>query len=201
MKVQKQTDMLPKYQNAYGGELRNTRKGRSGPRALSTKDTMHLVLRSSLAQGPWSFRRNDGKIKATVKKFTHKYGVKLISLANAGNHLHMQIQITNRHTYRAFITALTSTLALVVTGASFKCSMKDRAKDLGIAVGNIQKKILRFWDYRPFTRIVRGYKALLNLKDYIEINRLEVRGYDRNQARFLIEFNRNAPEDPFPGSA
>ena len=53
---------------------------------------------------------------------------------------------------------------------------------------------LKFWDYRPFTRVVKGYRALLTLKDYLQINRLEGFGYNRSQARFLIEWNRE-PQD------
>ena len=44
----------------------------------------------------------------------------------------------------------------------------------------------KFWDYRPFTRVVRGLKAILTLKDYIHVNELEGYGYRREQARFII---------------
>jgi len=213
----KQFDMLKKGGNAYGGELRNRRKGR-GQRSISTKYSMHLVLRSSIAKGAWNLRRHDSKIKNITKKFAYKYGVQLISLANVGNHLHMQIQLTNRHTYVPFIKALTSALAIAVTGASYKISIRSRAIELGIvdtrAIRNVSKREekvaadgvtkrvaplnkthatkapnktpLRFWDYRPFTRIVHGRQAFLTLRDYIEINRFEGRGYDRGEARFLI---------------
>jgi putative transposase len=192
----KQLDMLPKNQAAYGGTLRNKRKNR-GARPISTKHSMHLVLRSSRAIGAWSFRRHDHKIKTITKKFTEKYGVKLISLANAGNHLHMQIQLSNRHTYRAFIKALTGALAMAVTGANRWAPLVNRAKTAQIKLAVNAK----FWDYRPFTRIVTGFKAFLNLKDYLEINRLEGRGYDRDQARFLIAWAKDPPRDPFTSSA
>jgi len=211
----KQIDMFKKGANAYGGELRKRRKGR-GQRSISTKYSMHLVLRSSLAKGVWNLRRHDSKIKNIAKRFAHKYGVRLISLANVGNHLHMQIQLTNRHTYVPFIKALTSALAMAVTGASYKSSIRSRANALGIAdtrraselevidtrrvvkgatvqgaakAGAVQpakETPLRFWDYRPFTRIVHGRQAFLTLRDYIEVNRFEGRGYDRGEARFFI---------------
>jgi len=203
----KQFDMFKRGASAYGGELRNRRKGR-GQRSISTKHTMHLVLRSSLTKGAWNLRRHDNKIKNITKKYSHKYGVRLISLANVGNHLHMQIQLTNRHTYAPFIKALTSALAMAVTGASYKSSIRNRARELGIVAVRHPKRManrpaenkarriaissaaietpLRFWDYRPFTRIVHGRQAFLTLRDYIQINRFEGRGYDRGEARFLI---------------
>jgi hypothetical protein len=67
------------------------------------------------------------------------------------------------------------------------------AKEAGIILKGAQK----FWDYRPFSRIAFGFKAFLTLKDYLEINRLEGHGYERGQARFLIEWARYAPPDPF----
>lgn len=130
---------------------------------------MHLVLRSSKARGLWSFRNHETKIQEIFEKFSLKYGVKLITAANVGNHLHLQIKLTSRHTYRAFIRATTSAIAMAVTGT-------HRWKPLKV----------KFWDYRPFTRIVQSFRAQLNLKDYIRINQLEGQGFTRAQARLRL---------------
>jgi hypothetical protein len=105
MKRNPQLNLLKRQKNAYGGELRNTRKGREGPRPLATKYTMHFVLRSSNATKDWSFKKpkNEQKIKQIVERFADKYGVKVFSLGNAGNHLHFHIKLSNRYTYRAFV--------------------------------------------------------------------------------------------------
>ncbi|MEK6554303.1 MAG: transposase [Bdellovibrionota bacterium] len=143
---------------------------------------MHLVLRSSKAIGVFSFSRdkNKRKVAGLFRKFGQKYGVKIQSVAYAGNHLHCQIRLSNRHTFKPFIRALTSAIAMAVTGCN-RWTKKGVGK-------------LKFWDYRPFTRVVKGYRALLTLKDYLQINRLEGFGYNRSQARFLIEWNRE-PQD------
>jgi len=39
---------------------------------------------------------------------------------------------------------------------------------------------------RPFSRIVRGFKANLNLRDYIAINKLEGFGYGRSDAAYIV---------------
>jgi hypothetical protein len=49
-----------------------------------------------------------------------------------------------------------------------------------------------FWDRRPFSRIVVGFKAELNLNDYIAINRFETMGYSREGSRLLVDWNRAA---------
>ncbi len=166
-------DQLPK---AFGGELMKSRKGRQGFRPLVTKSTMHLVLRSSVARGNWSFRtqNNDKMIRKIIERFSSKYAVRILSLANVGNHLHLQIHLTKRVLYKPFIRAITAAIAMAVTGAS-------RWKKLNV----------KFWDYRPFTRIVVGRRAYLTLRDYIRINILEGQGVPRAKATFWLK-NRQA---------
>jgi REP element-mobilizing transposase RayT len=164
-----------KARSAYGGTLYKTRLGRSTPRPLATRQTMHLVLRSSKAKGAWSFlkSKNDKIVRGVIRTFAAKYGVKVLSLANVGNHLHMQIQLTNRHTYANFIRAVTGAIALKISG-------RDRWSHRAAKNGK-----LKFWDYRPFTRIITGLKQFLTLKNYIEINQWEGFGYSMAQARYM----------------
>src|SRR5262245_54273680 len=144
----KQMKLLKNQKSSYGGDLLKTRKGRAQGRPLATRSTMHLVLRSTKATGEWSFRRgkNPGHIQRVVKKFSDKYGVRVLSLANVGNHLHFHIQLSSRHTYAPFIRAVTAAIAMVVSGASRVKRLKMAAKD-------------RFWDRRPFSRIVESFKG------------------------------------------
>jgi hypothetical protein len=167
----KQLSFLRNESSAYGGELLKTREGRRRGRPLDTRSTMHLVLRSSKARGAWSFRHHDARIRTLVGHFSRKYGVRVLSLANVGNHLHFQLKLTNRHAYRPFIRGLTSAIAMAVTGWSRWSPPPQGA---------------RFWDYRPFTRVVQGRRGFLTLRDYIQLNRLEGAGYRRAQARWMV---------------
>lgn len=168
-----QLSFLKKASSAYGGELLKTRKGRLRGRPLDTKNTMHIVMRSSQAKGDWSFKKskNEIKINHILSKFAHKYGVKIISFANVGNHLHLQVKLSSRRGYKPFIRATTSAIMMAVTGIS----RWNR--------GTPKK----FWDYRPFTRVIESYLGFLNLKDYIQINQLEGFGYIRGEARWFIK--------------
>jgi REP element-mobilizing transposase RayT len=136
---------------------------------------MHMVLRSTKAKGAWSFKspKNERRIRELVKKFATKNVVRVLSMANVGNHLHFQIKLSNRHTYKPFIRGLTAAIAMAVSGASRWNPLKKTAKD-------------RFWDYRPFTRIVQSYRAFLTLKDYIHINEIEGDGISRYVAKWII---------------
>jgi hypothetical protein len=181
----KQIEMLRKESSAYGGELFKTRLGRSRPRPLSTRETLHLVLRSSKATGDWSFamKGNRRKIQELLARFSRKYGVRVLSYANVGNHLHFHVKLSNRYLYAPFIRALTAAIAMAVTGCSRWKPLKAQAKD-------------RFWDYRPFTRVVKSFRAFLNLRDYIHLNQLEGYGYSRHQARFFIAWDRACRPPP-----
>ena len=110
--------MLKNEKSAYSGDLLRTCAGRSHARPLATRETMHLVLRSTKAKGAWSFRapRNFKNIQRIVEHFSARYGVRVISMANVGNHLHLQIKLANRFGYRPFIRALTGAIAISVTG-------------------------------------------------------------------------------------
>jgi REP element-mobilizing transposase RayT len=142
------------------------RNGRQNPRPLAVKSTMHLVLRSTHAKGKWRFQATRDKWKPILNKFAVKYGVKILSKADPGNHIHLHIQLSNRHSYRKFIRAVTAAIAMAITGAS-----------------RWKKIDFKFWDRRPFTRIVIGGRGFLNVSDYVRVNALEARGYSREDSR------------------
>lgn len=171
----KQTTLFSRGQSAYGGILLNTRKGRAQGRPLSVKQTMHLVLRSSHAVKEKSFLKNGtaNKIQIILKKFATKYGVRILSVANVGNHLHIHLKLTSRPTYAPFIRAVTAAIAMAATGSSRWSKLADQG-------------IKKFWDYRPFTKVIQSRRYFLNINDYLLINQLEGLGYKRIHARALI---------------
>lgn len=190
--------VFEKTRSDYGGDLMKKRAGRKGPRPLDTRNTMHLVLRSSQARGEQSFLRYQQPIKSIFKRFGDRHGVRILSLANVGNHLHLQINISNRYLYPSFIRATTAAIAMRVTGASkgkkiapiLRAKLhaaKPHAKLSASRPGTPRRANVRsFWDHRPWTRIVQGYRAILNLSDYIEINQWEGFGVPRTEARWIV---------------
>lgn len=145
-----------------------------GARPLTTKKSMHLVLRSSQAIGDWSFRtkKNSAIVDLTLKKLSYKYGVKIYGFANAGNHLHLIVKLGNRFTYAGFIRSLTGILALKITGSNKLKALKRK-----------------FWDRRPFSRVIEWGRAYTLAKDYLLLNQLEATGvfcYQPNRLRDVI---------------
>jgi REP element-mobilizing transposase RayT len=159
---------------------------------------MHLVLRSSKARGEWSFRRakNRRKVEEILGKFSRKFAVRILSIANVGNHLHLHIRLTTRQTYKPFIRAITAAIAMAVTGRN-RWTKKSSSPS---------GRRIKFWDYQPYTRVVLGFKALLGLRDYIRINQLEGFGCDRREAvkkRYAVLFSyapfKKKERRTFPG--
>lgn len=176
-----QTEMFKREKSDYGGVLRNSRIGRQGSRKLSTKYTMHLVLRSTKAVGEWSFSKpkNKGRIRALIVKHANKNHIRIHSIANVGNHLHLHIKLSRRGAYLPFIRAITGGIALIVMGANRLNAMVKSHRD-------------RFWDYRPFTKFVNTFQHYLKMKDYMRINQLEGLGHCRAEARMILAYEYDA---------
>ena len=115
---------------------------------------MHLVLRSSGAKGEFSFRRP--------------------------NHARAILDFGNRFAYVPFIRAVTTAIAMAVTGRTRWAKSKFQGK---------------FWDYRPFTRAIKSYRDYLNVNDYIQVNKWEGEGKDRTHAVYFIRRTREVPDE------
>lgn len=156
----------------FGGKY-CTKRAHRVARPLSTKYPIHLVIGSSKAVGDKSFWKKENKvfINESLRKHAGKWGVQVKNCANVGNHLHLFIKLNNLKTYERFVRAFCGALSLKFTGWN---------KNKGV---NAEK----FFDYRPYTRIVVGLRAFLTMRDYLAINQLEGLGVARPQARLILE--------------
>jgi len=166
----KQLDLLPKSAKLYGGIHRSKRKAR-GTRPLASTQTIHLVMRSTKAVGQMSFTYHHSLIKRLIESQALKSHVKVIDWANVGNHLHLHIQLPRlfRESYCRFIRGLTGAIAIKLFKASKLRKVVRTSKD-------------RFWDLRPFTRVLTSWRELLNLRHYILVNSFEGLGFSRQEA-------------------
>lgn len=132
----------------------------SGKRPVDSKKALHVVLRSSKARGQRSFKnsQHEGKIVDIVQKHAKKNNIRLYSYSNAGNHLHILLRAKERIDYVRFIRTITGLIARVVN--------------------SYQKLKEKFWDGRPFTRIVHfGKRDFEQVKRYLLRNTLETIGW------------------------
>ena len=172
----RQMELIKKAPKIFGGS-----RLRSNPktgRTLSTKQPIHLILKSSFATGTYSFlqKHHQAKIQSLVHTHASKWKIKVFHFVNVGNHLHLVIQLTERKSFAPFIRALSGLIARQVLGAQRGAKKLVRnAKDfdaLATQQGLVDFKSLldRFWDARPFTRIVNWGRDFRNLSGYMNKN-------------------------------
>jgi REP element-mobilizing transposase RayT len=146
-----------KPQAPFGGALLKNSNAKS-KRPLSFKKSIHLVMRSSQARGKWSFLRgeNFNIVNRIVYKSANRFGVKVQEYANVGNHIHILLRVKNRYAFQHFIRVVTGNIAMTISGSK---------KGEGLAK--------KFWDSKPFTRVVEGFRGYTIAKDYVAKNTLE----------------------------
>jgi REP element-mobilizing transposase RayT len=160
-----------KNETAFGGTLLKKSHAKL-PRPVSTRNAMHLVLRSGICRGRLSLLdyRNSRLVDRVIKSQSKKHGVKVYSVAKAYNHIHMVILPLRRQSYVRFTKSITGLIARNLLGA-------ER--------GNATHR--QFWDQRPWTRIVSWGREYRGILKYLEQNTLEAFGfipYQPRKARF-----------------
>lgn len=157
----------------HGGA--NASGKRKGRRPLSSKQWIHLVLKSEHAKERMSFltARNQVFVETTVRKKADKFGVRVADFANVGNHLHLKIKVTSREGFKKFLKAVTTLIARHVTGAR-------KGKPFG----------KRFWQGLAYTRVLSSALEELRLRGYVEANRIEAVHSKAARERWLARFNR-----------
>lgn len=154
-----------KPSDCFGGSL--LKGNPKSKRPLDSKLPVHTVLRCdrSVLRLPKTFKTVDDILFSVAKK----HGVSIYKAANVGNHLHLLVRVKRLGAWAPFIRELTGRIAQEVMG------LVEWPNDL------------RFWKFRPFTRVVRGWKkAFQSVKEYIHLNLLEANGFiSRKQTKTL----------------
>lgn len=175
----------------FGGALLHGR--RKSLRPLTSKDSIHFVLRSLWAVGPNSFlvRGHRRQIERIITRFAKKFGVRIYRMAINSNHLHLLLRITNRRLYRSFIKAISGQIASHVMGQrSFLVFVRSQ-KELKAGDGSnrlkegrsLKKKGTGFWEFRPFSRVVHWGRDFKKCVQYLKQNILEAFGFVAYQPR------------------
>src|SRR5258708_4081081 len=152
---------------AFGGALLKNSHAKD-QRPISTKRTMHMVLRSSLCKGALSFLeyKNSRMIQKILKNQSKIHGVKIYKIGQAYNHIHLLLLPKTREGFIAFSRAVTGLIPRSLLGAQ-----KGKAKGK------------KFWDKRPWTRIISWGREFGGIVKYLEQNNLEAFGFIPYQPR------------------
>jgi hypothetical protein len=180
-----------KKQLSFGGSLLKLSHAKTA-RPLSSKQALHVVLRSDFAQGSRSLLRHERVIRNMLLKQGRRHGVKVYRVANAGNHLHLLVRFTKRRGLQNFLRGSTGLIARKVLGAERGKAKKwdtylapgkslESPKHTGPSRNPLNKPVIpegqRFWSQRPFTRIVSWGKDFNSVLAYVKLNSLEALGF------------------------
>ncbi len=179
----------------HGGSLFQTRAGRK-QRPLSCKESLHVVFKANKSVlRSKSFRRNAEflLVKKIIRKYAGKFFVKIEQISIQHDHIHCLIRTSRRSFFHYFFRVVAGQIAqrFVQEGLlrfEQRTKVSDTPQSRSHKANNLPKSL---WKYRPFTRVVRGLRALKIVWDYIQFNELEVLGripYASHRLRGLTEY-------------
>ena len=174
---------------SHGGLLRQKKRGR-GERALSTIEPLHAVfkierlrLRQKSLRAPQSFKL----VLNIIEKFAKHFAVKIEQLSVQNDHIHLLIRTSRRKHYHHFFRVVAGQIAQSFEKKGLLAALMThtppaRAGKTDVDGGYANTSL---WRYRPFSRVVRGYKTYKIVRNYIQLNEKEARGEIKYQKKRL----------------
>jgi REP element-mobilizing transposase RayT len=133
-------------------------------------------MRSSLAQGERSFlnKNNARQVRAIIDRQAKRFGLRIYEFSLVANHFHLLARIKSRQSFLAFLRAISGLIARAILGAE-----RGAAKNL------------KFWDARPFTRIVEWGQAFRIARQYLLAGSTDAIGFlpyrpNKNRSRYDV---------------
>jgi REP element-mobilizing transposase RayT len=176
-------------------------------RPFSSKLPIHLVMRSSKACGNSSFLLHNKSLSKILEKQSARHFVKIYSLANAGNHLHLIVQAPSREHLAAFLRAITGRIAQLLAThvclpflaaqasmhapprnqASLQAPPRNQASLQAPPANQRSQEAAGFWDARPFSRLVSWGKDFKGVARYIALNSTQMLRMSRLNVRAMFD--------------
>jgi len=129
-------------------------------RPFRAKLPLHVVMKSSKAVGERSLLRFNQDVERILDIQAKRHHVQIHGAANAGNHLHLVIQAVSPEYLAAFLKSIAGRIAQMIEGKA-----KEQSREAFHS---------KFWDSRPYSRIVSWGREFKNVCRYIGINSTEI---------------------------
>jgi len=175
------------YQHRYchGGILRRKRAGRR-QRPLACKEALHVVFKVDRSRLRYSSLRSAQSftlVHELIKKYAVKFFVKVEQLSIQNDHIHILVRTNKRSHFHFFFRVVAGQIAQRFQNQRLLLdSAKKPVTDTHSGNGT------GLWKYRPFSRVVIGWRAFNIVRNYIQLNEQEARGkikYQKNRLRGL----------------
>ena len=175
---------------SHGGSLRRKRSGRRF-RPLSAQKPVHLVLKANRFHMRTGFRSHQAHqiVVRTIKRYAKMFFIKVEQVAICGDHCHLLVRLPRRAQGQHFFRVVAGQIAQEFGKQGLLKSVTGTPK----VAKKIQVKQPKLWLFRPFTRVVNGFRGYKIVRDYIQLNKKEAEGkiaYKKERLRglSLIEY-------------
>lgn len=174
-----------KHTFTHGGVLRQKRKGR-GRRPISCSEPLHVVFkinRDQLLRKSLRDYKNFALVKKILARYSKRFLIKIDQVSIQADHIHCLVRTSRRSHFHFFFRVVAGQIA-----QQFQNRQLLKEAVTGTPAGTERRKgqgSLKLWRYRPFSRVVRGWKAYRVARDYIQLNEKEARGEIRYQKKRL----------------
>ena len=170
----KQQSFFKAQSKAHGGS-HSTNKRRS-KRVLSTKQALHVTLRSEFAKDSRSLTKHKKHIDFVLQKAAGLFAIRVYEKSICGNHLHLLIRGKNRAQIQNFFRVVAGHIAQEIL-RQFPITTTERQKAAGGALtqkkNGCKKNQRKFWQLLIYSRIVSWGKQFKKVARYIVQNTLE----------------------------
>ena len=147
---------------------------RRSRRPLSTKEPLHLTLRSERAQGGRCLLRHRPLIEGTIQKASRRFCVRVYEQAICSNHLHLLVYGKSRQDLQNFFRVLAGHIAQAIL-REFPLSPRERGGAPEGKAGH-PKNQRHFWALLLYSRVLTWGREFISVKRYIIQNILEALG-------------------------
>lgn len=166
-----QQSFFPAPNREHGGSLSvGTRRGR---RPLSTRQALHLTLRSDVASGNRSLLRNKDIVVSVIGKIEKLFSIRVYRYAICGNHLHLLLKGPSRRDLQNAFRVLAGHIAQRILQ---RCPLSNyERKKMSMQPGQTAhpKNQRKFWELLTYTRVVTWGREFQQVANYILRNTLE----------------------------
>lgn len=169
----KQHSFFKAQGRAHGGS--HSINKRRAKRPLSTKETLHVTLRSEFAKDRRSLLKHKNHINFVIKKAARLFNIRVYEKAICGNHLHLLICGTRLAQIQNFFRVVSGHIAQEIL-RQFPITESERDKTAGGAPKRkkgCNKNQRKFWQLLIYSRIVTWGKEFKTVTRYIVQNTLE----------------------------
>ena len=160
----RQPDLFPNLKKQMLAGFGGAKTATANPtqaRPFAKNTPTHIVLRSEKARGDRSFLLYDREIGDILRTEAKRAHATLMTMSNAGNHLHLLARFPSPKAQRAFLRSISGLIArLALKAKKGAAKLKDGE---------------RFWAGRPFSRIVGwARRPLAAVQRYVQLNAQEL---------------------------